>query len=179
VKAGGKDLLMLIDDDGDSCLFIAAYRGHTDMAKVRQDICAGRKTGNESVCRQIGTEKGLDLCHSTMKKLNDKCCATKIFAIADIFSTSAWRDLRTITSIHICTCIVPVPSLFSRFCPPTFSFFDSLVDVGGISHTEDHTYTLSHTHAHNTDVGECLQRSRHVEEADFPIERTGVITGTG
>jgi hypothetical protein len=34
VEAGGKDLLMLPDNDGASCLLQAAWNGHVDMGKV-------------------------------------------------------------------------------------------------------------------------------------------------
>ena len=34
VEAGGKDLLMLPNNDGYSCLFMAASEGHVDMGKV-------------------------------------------------------------------------------------------------------------------------------------------------
>jgi hypothetical protein len=34
VEAGGKDLLMLPDNDGWSCLLQAARAGHVDMGKV-------------------------------------------------------------------------------------------------------------------------------------------------
>ena len=34
VEAGGKDLLMLTDNDGESCLLKAARAGHMDMGKV-------------------------------------------------------------------------------------------------------------------------------------------------
>ena len=39
VKAGGKDLLMLTNKNGLSCLQIAAHKGHEEMGKVRQDVC--------------------------------------------------------------------------------------------------------------------------------------------
>jgi len=39
VEAGGKDLLMLTDNDGESCLYAAAQQGHDGMAKVRQGMC--------------------------------------------------------------------------------------------------------------------------------------------
>jgi len=39
VEAGGKDLLMLTDNIGCSCLFAAAQTGHDGMAKVRQGMC--------------------------------------------------------------------------------------------------------------------------------------------
>ena len=39
VEAGGKDLLMLTDNNGCSCLFAAAQTGHDGMAKVRQGMC--------------------------------------------------------------------------------------------------------------------------------------------
>ena len=45
VEAGGKDLLMLTNNNGTSCLIFAAYHGHTGAAKVRR-VCAG-------VCRTI------------------------------------------------------------------------------------------------------------------------------
>ena len=35
VEAGGKDLLMLTDNNGASCLHAAVYMGHDGMAKVR------------------------------------------------------------------------------------------------------------------------------------------------
>ena len=46
VEAGGKDLLMLTDINGHSCLHIAASMGHDGMAKVRRDMC--RQIGNEA-----------------------------------------------------------------------------------------------------------------------------------
>ena len=39
VKTGGKNLLMLINSTGDSCLYTAAEGGHADVAEVRQGIC--------------------------------------------------------------------------------------------------------------------------------------------
>jgi len=38
VKAGGKDLLMLVGNDGVSCLDIADQQGHGEMGTVRQDV---------------------------------------------------------------------------------------------------------------------------------------------
>ena len=46
VEAGVKDLLMLADNNGWSCLYAAAAKGHDDMAKVRQGMC--RQIGNEA-----------------------------------------------------------------------------------------------------------------------------------
>jgi len=46
VEAGGKDLLMLTDNDGSSCLHVAACNGHDGVAKVRQGMC--RQIGNEA-----------------------------------------------------------------------------------------------------------------------------------
>jgi len=37
VKAGGKDLLMLTNNDGWSCLLVAAYNGHVGTAEVRRE----------------------------------------------------------------------------------------------------------------------------------------------
>ena len=54
VEAGGKDLLMLTDNDGTSCLFAAAYHGHEGVAQVESGVCRDRKEG---VSRQIG-QKG-------------------------------------------------------------------------------------------------------------------------
>ena len=34
VEAGGKDLLMLPDNSGQSCLYRAAWNGHVNMGKV-------------------------------------------------------------------------------------------------------------------------------------------------
>jgi len=44
-KAGGKDLLMLVNHDDISCLDRADLYGHMEMSKVRQDVCReeGRK----------------------------------------------------------------------------------------------------------------------------------------
>jgi len=36
LKAGGKDLLMLIMKRGESCLWIAAHTWHVDIGKLRQ-----------------------------------------------------------------------------------------------------------------------------------------------
>ena len=47
VEAGGKDLLMLTENGGVSCLYAAAVKGHYAMAKVRQDMC--RQIGLVSV----------------------------------------------------------------------------------------------------------------------------------
>ena len=46
VEAGGKDLLMLTDNNGVSCLIVAALGGHDGIAKVRQGMC--RQIGNEA-----------------------------------------------------------------------------------------------------------------------------------
>ena len=46
VEAGSKDLLMLTDNNGRSCLFVAAQKGHDGMGKVRQGMC--RQIGNEA-----------------------------------------------------------------------------------------------------------------------------------
>jgi len=46
VEAGGKDLLMLTDNNGWSCLYAAAIMGHDGMGKVRQGMC--RQIGNEA-----------------------------------------------------------------------------------------------------------------------------------
>ena len=46
VEAGGKDLLMLTNNNGDSCLYVAASMGHDGMGKVRQGMC--RQIGNEA-----------------------------------------------------------------------------------------------------------------------------------
>jgi len=46
VEAGGKDLLMLTNNNGRSCLFVAAQQGRDGMAKVRQGMC--RQIGNEA-----------------------------------------------------------------------------------------------------------------------------------
>jgi len=43
VEAGGKDLLMLPDINGCSCLYAAAYQGHDGMAKVRQGMRTDRE----------------------------------------------------------------------------------------------------------------------------------------
>ena len=39
VEAGGKDLLMLTDNNSQSCLHAAALEGHVDLGKVRQGMC--------------------------------------------------------------------------------------------------------------------------------------------
>ena len=46
VEAGGKDLLMLTDNNDCSCLHAAASMGHDGMGKVRQGMC--RQIGNEA-----------------------------------------------------------------------------------------------------------------------------------
>jgi len=46
VEAGGKDLLMLTDNNGHSGLHMAAIMGHDGMAKVR--LCMCREIGNEA-----------------------------------------------------------------------------------------------------------------------------------
>jgi len=38
VEAGGKDLLMLTDNSGQSCLYAAARMGRDGIAKVRQGM---------------------------------------------------------------------------------------------------------------------------------------------
>ena len=39
VKEGGRELLLLTNKNGDSCLFIAAENGHITVVEVR--VCAG------------------------------------------------------------------------------------------------------------------------------------------
>ena len=46
VEAGGKDLLMFTDNNGQSCLSRAARYGQDGMVKVRQGMC--RQIGNEA-----------------------------------------------------------------------------------------------------------------------------------
>jgi len=54
VEAGGKDLLMLTNNNGGSCLFIAACKGHDGVAQVESGMSRHRKEG---VSRQRG-QKG-------------------------------------------------------------------------------------------------------------------------
>ena len=54
VEAGGKDLLMLTNNDGHSCLHVAAQQGHDGVAQVESGVCRHRKEG---VSRQRG-QKG-------------------------------------------------------------------------------------------------------------------------
>jgi len=53
VEAGGKDLVMLVNNNGCSCLMIAASSDHFNVAEVQLGVC--RQTDrNEALCRQIG-----------------------------------------------------------------------------------------------------------------------------
>jgi len=38
-KAGGRDLVMLVANNGETCLFAAAQYGHLDVAEVRLGLC--------------------------------------------------------------------------------------------------------------------------------------------
>ena len=59
VEAGGKDLLMLPDNDGWSCLYRAASDGHVDMGKVQSysRACVDRQIATTAACRQIQHEE--------------------------------------------------------------------------------------------------------------------------
>jgi len=48
-KAGGKNLFMLPNSNGDSCLYIAAKEGHADVAEVLLGACRLRDR-KESLC---------------------------------------------------------------------------------------------------------------------------------
>ena len=52
-KTGGKDLCMLTNDDGNSCLCIAALGGHVDVAEVQLSVCRQIDMKN-ALCSQIG-----------------------------------------------------------------------------------------------------------------------------
>ena len=58
VEAGGKDLLMLTNNNGWSCLSIAAMTGHVDMGKVESYSRArvDRQIAPTAACRQIQHE---------------------------------------------------------------------------------------------------------------------------
>jgi len=52
VEIGGESLFMLVNDNGDSCLHVAAEEGHADVAKVRQGMCR-QIDRKEALRRQI------------------------------------------------------------------------------------------------------------------------------
>jgi len=59
VEAGGKDLLMLTNNVGWSCLYRAAANGHVDMGKVQSysRACVDRQIATTAACRQIQHEE--------------------------------------------------------------------------------------------------------------------------
>ena len=82
-KIGGKPLLMLVDKDGDSCLFIAAYKGHTAVVEVRagggrQQEAGGRVSAATAHgtwcrgCRQHTATRGTTLQHTAAR-----CCSVR------------------------------------------------------------------------------------------------------
>jgi len=57
VKTGGKNLLMLLNNTGDSCLHLAVEGGHADVAEVRQGMCR-QINRKEALCRPTGHKNG-------------------------------------------------------------------------------------------------------------------------
>jgi hypothetical protein len=53
LKAGGTTLLMYVHNDGTSCLYAAAKRGHSAVAEVY--VCGGRQERREGVLGSDGT----------------------------------------------------------------------------------------------------------------------------
>ena len=113
VEAGGKDLLMLTDNDDCSCLSVAASMGHDGMGKVRQGMC--RQIGNEacdshSLAAPHTRNVTRTQTHAHTHKLIHKCTHTDRESVCVREYVRVCVCVRTCVRVCVCACV------FVRVC---------------------------------------------------------------
>jgi len=136
VEAGGKDLLMLTDKIGCSCLHAAAFRGHNGMAKVRQGMC--RQIGNEACdSHSLAAPHTRNVTHTqthahTHKHIHNHTHTDRVSECVRQKHTHTHTRTHTYTHIHTHTCTCTHIHTCTHTC----------------THLHTHTYINTHMHTH-------------------------------